>query len=46
MKIIGVEGLTNEQVQAEVGRGGRDVTQEVMAQVAAPASGAMPMPQT
>lgn len=43
MKIIGVEGLTNEQVQAEVGR---DVTQEVMAQVAAPASGAMPMPQT
>jgi hypothetical protein len=25
-------------------RGGRDVTQEVMAQVAAPASGAMPMP--
>jgi hypothetical protein len=43
MKIIGVEGLTNEQVQAEVGR---DVMQEVMAQVAAPASGAMPMPQT
>lgn len=33
MKIIGVESLTNEQV-------------DVMVHVAAPASGAMPMPQT
>lgn len=45
MKIIGVEGLTNEQVNEEIGRGGRDVTQEVLASVAAPVS-AMPMPQT
>jgi hypothetical protein len=29
MKIIGIEGLTNEQINEDLDNGGKDVTQEV-----------------